>query len=487
MKASRYLIALVVLIATAVLAPAALATNATDGATAQAGAGWDQATTTQGGWDNTFLDDNRTIPLGIANRPYVKYLSVTNAPDPTEYIIINNTGNVASPNALTPTGPVSDVYALVAPTNACNTTQAAAPGVCYNAPNRVTVSLMWNNVGTTFSPTFTGATTQPNINENSVIRLIIGFRSAYSTLRWSWVNGVPSYWKNDVIPGQGGTVEVRFTPKTMPVMNSGGCSAIPVSTCDITQASNEWLQPQIILSMDDTLDVGLTGVLFGSTSAFIGSLESSPIVAGQAPTLTYGIAAPHLNADGTDRRGTFYALIPSNILTLFGTSVSGFDSSILSVDRTGSAGSFTIGWSAWDATTNGTAGQLLTISDISFSAPKFQVARRGGSTATNNTGSAPTGTKGSGGNGNRVKVGSTTSFKALLTALAVRTKAGSKTSAKTTTPKVCTATKTGIKAIAVGTCKGTITVKPKTGKATKRNFTLVVTKTGKKLPVTLHR
>jgi hypothetical protein len=282
---------------------------------------------------------------------------------------------------------------------------------------------------------------------------------------------------------------LRFSPRTMPVMNSGGCSQIPVSTCNITQADSERLQPQIILSMDDTLDVGLSGVLFGSAGAFIGSLESSPIVSGQTPTLTYGVAAPHLLAasdGGGDRSGTFYALVPSNILTLLGTSVDAFDQSILSVDRTGDAGTFSLGWAAWNANDNGTAGQFLTISNISFSAPKFQVTRRGGSSG--NTGNSSNTGKGNGSGGTpSIKVGQKATFAQMLAVANTKTPAGAKLSAKVSTPKVCKVVGKAIKGLAVGTCKGTFTITPKKGKPTKKAFTFKVTKAGKRLPVMLHR
>ena len=486
MRIVRYLTLVLALAALAAFAPSAFAiynsAGAGDGATGQGGNGLDTATGSMGGWSNTTAT--------VTNRPYIAYLGITNPGSAEVPVIDNRVAAAASPNVLQIGGlgaPYSDIYAFVAPTNSCKIGQAPQDGVCYANPNRVSVYLSAELSNATWSNDMTSTTTLPNVTSNSTVHLIIGFRGPYSSLRWSWVDGIPSYWKNSVVPGVGGTVEVKFTPKTMPVMNSGGCSQIPVSNCDITKADSEKLQPQIILSMDNTLDVGLTGVLFGSTSAFIGSLESSPIVAGQAPTLTYGIAAPHQNADGTDRRGTFYALVPSNILTLFGTSVDAFDQNILSVARTNDAGSFSIGWSAWNATDNGTAGQLLTISDISFSAPKFTVNRASsGSTATSgNSNSSATGS--SNNRSNKVRVGSTTALTRILALLNLRTAAGSKTSAKTSTPKVCTATKTGIRAIATGTCRGTITVKPKKGKATKKSFTLVVTKTGKRLPVTLHR
>ena len=402
----------------------------------------------------------------------------------TTVVVDNQTNSVQTPTPAAGT----DLYAVVAPQNACKTGQAPAAGVCYDPPNRVSVYLE-HLTGTGWTENFTSSTsTNPAITTSSVVDLIIGFHSAYSSLRWSWVNGVPSYWQNTVANGADGQVEVRFSPRTVPVMTGGGgCSQIPVSTCDIAQASEERLQPQVLLSMDTTLDAGLTGALFGTESAFIGSLESSPIVAGQAPTLTYGIAAPHLNADGTARIGNFYALIPSSILTLFGTSVDAFDQNILSVDRTNDPGTFTIGWSAWDATTNGTAGQLLTISDISFSAPKFTVNRRSSSSSTATSGSSGTPNTGKGGGNGKIKLGSTTPFSKIASSLGLRTSGGAKTTAKVSTPKVCAATKGGLKAITVGTCRGTITVTPKKGKPTKKNFTLAVTKSGKRLPVAFHR
>ncbi|MCX6411338.1 MAG: hypothetical protein NTZ81_03135 [Actinobacteria bacterium] len=262
---------------------------------------------------------------------------------------------------------------------------------------------------------------------------------------------------------------MKFTPKTMPVTTSGGCSQIPVSTCDIAQASREVLQPNLLLSMDTTLDVGLAGVLFGTSSAFIGSLETTPIQAGSAPTLTYAAAAPHLNADGTLRTGNFYALLPSNILTLFGTSVAAFDPAILAIARTGDTGTFSTAWAPWTAAGNGSDGQFLTISNISFSAPKFQVTRASTAQASNT-----------------LKVGKTVSLAAIAKGYSLRT-SGSKLSAKVSTPKICKVVGKAIKGLKAGTCKGTctLTVTPKKGKPSKKGFSFAVVG-GKRLMLALH-
>lgn len=443
---------------------AAADTANTSGQTFQNGNCLDVGVTSQcGGW-------NQTTP-GFANRPYVRYLSVTNGGTTT--VIIDNTNGDASPLALNG----SDVYAVVSPTNSCQPGQTPAAGVCYLIPNRVTVSLVHETSLNSWSYDFTtSSSSTPSITSDSVIDLIVGIRSTYATLRWSWVNGVPNYWST-VTPGAStpGEAHVKFTPKTMPVMTSGGCSQIPVSTCDIAQASREVLQPNLLLSMDTTLDAGLAGVLFGTSSAFIGSLETTPIQAGSAPTLTYAAAAPHLNADGTARTGNFYALLPANILTLFGTSVAAFDPAILAIARTGDAGTFSTAWAPWTAAGNGSDGQFLTISNISFSAPKFQVTRASTAQASNTqtVSKAPS-----------VKVGKTVSLAAIAKDYSLKT-SGSKLSAKVSTPKICKVVGKAIKGLKAGTCKGTLTVTPKKGKPSKKGFSFAVVG-GKRLMLALH-
>ena len=442
---------------------AAAVTANTSGQAFQNGSCLDVGSTGQcGGWD-------QTTP-GRAGRPFIKYLAVTNGVTTT--VIIDNAAGIESPLALNG----SDVYAVVSPTNSCQPGQAPG-GFCYAIPNRVSVSLVHETALNSWSYDFTtSSSSTPSVTSDSVIDLIVGIRSTYATLRWSWVNGVPNYWSTTTpVSPTAGEAHVKFTPKTMPLMTSGGCSQIPVSTCDIAQASSENLQPTLLLSMDNTLDAGLAGVLFGTSSAFIGSLESTPIQAGSAPTLTYAAAAPHLNADGSARTGNFYALVPSNILTLFGTSVAAFDPAILAVARTGDPGTFSTAWAPWTAAGNGSDGQFLTISNISFSAPKFQVTRASTAQASNTqtVSKAPS-----------VKVGKTVSLAAIAKGYSLKT-SGSKLSAKVSTPKICKVVGKAIKGLKAGTCKGTLTVTPKKGKPSKKGFSFAVVG-GKRLMLALH-
>lgn len=444
--------------------------------TVQNGDCFDVATNDCGGWDRTGPPGNR---LGANGRPFLKYLSVTNAG--TETVVVDNrVAQVPTPTVIGS----SNIYALVTPTNACKVGQNPAPNVCYEFPNRVTVSLSRppaGGGGLTWSDNFSaGPATTPSVTADSIVHMIVGFKSGYTALRWSWVSGEPTYWRSTVNPF-GGEVELKFRPRTQPHMLAPPyCSGIPVSTCDIQRADEERLMPTVILSMDETLSAALSGALFGSSGAFIGSLEASPLDTPGGPTLTYGIAAPHLNADGSDRRGTFYALLQGSILGLFNTSTESFNQDILAVERTNGTGSFNLGWAPWSAAAQGTTGQFLTISDISFSAPKFAVKRRG-SGAGDPTNSPSTGNPGAGPRKTArkrptLKAKRTVGLAALARGFEIRTPRGAKLSVKVSTPKVCKATSAGIQGIKAGTCRATLTIKPRKGKSTKRSISFAVVK-----------
>jgi hypothetical protein len=449
--------------------------------------GLDRADATHWGWDNT-------VP-GVGGRPYIKRLAVSNDGGAHFDDLVNpdaDASNDWAPSAAVTTvgtyaGYVSDVYAFITPTNGCNLNQHQGVDNCYDTPNRVGISLMrYGGSNTWYDDFTTHPSANPPITDSSIIDLTIGFHTDYSTLRWSWANGVPSYWASTVSPLADGEVRIKFTPKTVPFMTGGlGCSQIPVNTCDIAQATLEYLAPGMILSMDNTLDPALSGTLFGTSSAFIGSLEAQ-LPSGQSPVLTYGVAAPHNTANGTQREGTFFAFLPSSVLTLFGTSTDAFDSNIFSVARTGDPGTFTPSWTQWNAGANGTDGQLLTISNISFSAPKFVVRRQasgGGGTpggGASQGGGAPSGGSTATGGSTAPKplsigVGKKASFMQIAGMLGLTT-TGGKLSATVSTAKVCKVSGSAIKGVKPGSCKGKLTVKRTKGKAVNKGFAFVVTK-----------
>lgn len=437
-----------VLFATALVALALAGVASAETATEkQAGDGYDTATAQAGGWSGT--------TPGVAGRPFIKRFAITNGG--VETVVIDNPGGTAVPTPAAGT----DIYAFVSPTNACRVGQAPTSGQCYAVPNRVGIGIQRQD-GQGWTDNLTGATTTPAITEASTIEIVIGFQAAYSSLRWTWLNGEPTYWSSTVNNGAGGDVTVRIAPSTAPQITQeaaqAGCSRIPVETCDVQTSPSEQLRVEMVLSMDDTLDPAFAGSVFASKAAFIGSLDSSPIQPGAPVSLTYGIAAPSLLPDGSPRRGTFYALLPEPLLTLLGTSNSTFDPSLMSVSRQAGStaqGTDTVGWSQWTAAANGTAGRFLTISDISFSAPKFTVQRASKLTLRK---------------GKRVGLATVASFNR------VRVRKGARLSATVANAsrRICRVKGRNVTGLKPGRCRLTLIVKPKRGKATRKTVSFRV-------------
>lgn len=402
-----------------------------------------------GGWGNT--------SVGVAGRPYIKRLSITNAG--TETVVIDNTTGAAS------VAPAlgMNVSATVQGYNICRPGQTPGPGSCYALPNRIAVSLEWLKQGEGWTSDFTGATTTPIVDAASVIDITVGFRPAYASLRWTWLSGAPSWWSNSVTAA-GGEVRVRYTMSTMPILSDADyaiCGTqIPVGSCTAQTSQREIMRSEMILSMDDTVNAVFTGALFATEHAIIGSLETPPVVPGLPPTITYGVAAPHLLADGQPRVGTFRAVLPDSVLAAFGTSSAVFDPATMSVVRTNDpgGGAYAPTWSQWTAAGNGSDGELLTITPLTFSAPKFKVASKSGRFAT-------------------VKRGKVIALAKLARATGVRSAAGaalSATLAKGASKRFCKVTGAGVKGVKAGACRVVLSSTLTSGKKTAKTVNVVV-------------
>lgn len=381
-----------------------------------------------GGWGDT--------SIGLTGRPFITSLKVND----TEQL--SSTPTDSTQNKMQ----ASNMQAVVYPTNACNSSQTPTPGVCYNPPNRVEVTLGYLVSGQfrtnlSFSP----SPLDKGITSTTPIELTINMNGLSPKLGWTWLNGKPEYWK---VSSSGGvtTLQVKFYPRDMPStsgMDNTFCTAIPVSTCEKEQSELEMLTAKLIISVDDTASL-FAGTLFASESAVIGSLEANLAGADSVSTnaLTYGIAAPHKLPDGTIRTGKFYGLVPNSLLTTsFGLTDPTQASSLMSIARTtaSSGGTDTISWAPWTAATNGTDGQLVTISDITFSAPKFAMKSKMMSKGKKRTKSQ------------------------LLADLGVTLAKGEKVSFKVAkaSKKICKVSGSSIKAVKAGTCTYSATVKKK--------------------------
>lgn len=326
----------------------------------------DVATVSNGGWDHT--------TTGVAGRPFVTALSVDG--------VSRMTG--------TPSSSADDRWAgalrvVVSPFNACSLTQSPAPGQCYANPNRIGITLGYgdnNSVSTNFD--YSGALSY-GITENSVIDMTVNLNLLNGALGWTWLNGLPSYWS----VGTDGSVRVKFKPRFMPSSQGidNHCTTIPVSTCDTAAAASEMLQASMVMSVDNT-NALFRGALFATAGAIMGSLEVPSGFNVTMPTsnsLTYGLAAPHsfaadyAGSPGGVRKGSLYGFIPDALLSsAFGVTTPSQASSLLSIARTAgstASGTDSVTWTPWTAADNGTDGQLVAITDITFSAPHFKVTR----------------------------------------------------------------------------------------------------------------
>jgi hypothetical protein len=422
------------------IAPASAAPES-GGMTGQTAA--DTASSSQGGWSNTTAE--------VAGRPYVTALSVDGVSKLTS----------------TPTGPTDELWnsgmrVVVSATNSCKVGQVPALGVCYLNPNRIGITLAYgtqNSVDTNFAHSLASSY---GITENSEIDMTINLNSLSSLLGWTWINGLPSYWKVDPIAK---TVRIKFKPRYMPSTRDmdPGCTRIPVEGCNTETAASELLHATMVISVDNTVAL-FSGALFASAGAVIGSLEvpsSFSITDLSSNALTYGIAAPSKFATdftpagattpGGVRKGSFYGFVPNTLLsTGFGLTDPTQASSLMTISRTSSTtatGTDAVTWASWDEATNGTAGQFVSITDITFSAPKFQMKRKAATSVS-------------------VVKGKSRTSKAILADVGVKLAKGQKAtvSIKGSSKKVCTLSGTKVVAKKKGKCSYTVTVKNNKGK-----------------------
>ena len=364
------------LVATGTVLPAHAAD---DGMPDQSSLDSTQNSMSQGNWSD--------LTGGVAGRPYVKALSITTGGTTTD-LVTNGTATTAAPTA------AGSVTVVIAPFNLCKT--GTTGNSCYATPNRVGITLGYTKSQGQAGYNFSNPTVPliPAVTTESVIDLTIGLNTVGKNLGWTWMNGTPRFWKTENLGQDTATARVKFSLSKIPTLPSGndGCTRIPVETCDAATSVTDDLGGSLVLSLDTTLSSTFAGALFATNDAVIGSLESIPGGGDKTATLTYGIAAPHTMNDGTTvRKGKFFGFLSDAVLeSQFKVTATETDmTKVMSVTRTAAskstsdAGTDTVTWTKWTAADNGTDGRLVTISDVSFSAPKFVVAKvSSGSTTT---------------------------------------------------------------------------------------------------------
>jgi hypothetical protein len=142
----------------------------------------------------------------------------------------------------------------------------------------------------------------------------------------------------------------------------------------------------MVLSLDDTLSASMTGALFSTEGAIMGSVDSSVDGTTGLPELTYGLASSHFDHTGALRSATLRAFIPEAALVQnlgmppVSTSAAGTNtpSSTIAVRRTDASSSSTTSFAVWRASGQGENGVLATITGVTFSAPQYELKGKSG-------------------------------------------------------------------------------------------------------------
>ena len=326
---------------------------------------------------------------GVAGRPYVTDLSVTVTPADGSTSVSRTFitgGTVSTPASATP----GDITMVITPYNVCNAAKGQKPaaGVCYANPNRLGAAIGYVvnefGIGTNFSnPTDDQGTpiSTPlldlikNPANTTTFDVKINMSTWGNSLRWTWMNGEPTFWNVNPIAQDNAVVHLKFNLTTGP---SEMCdTAIPVRGCDPAQrgpsfAPRKILATNFVMSLDETgLDSMFAGTLFASTNADIGSLEAQPV---GSPTLglTYGVSGSN-ELDGVANVAKFYAFVAdSSLVNYFGVTQETLDSpdfagsETLKVNRADGGTSDSTAWTRWSADKNGTSGYFLTVSGVRF-------------------------------------------------------------------------------------------------------------------------
>ena len=313
------------------------------------------------------------LPGGVAARPYVRSLSVINGAVTTPVI---TDGTASAPATAS-----GDVTAVVAPFNLCRAGQAPTEGQCYATPNRVGIAIGYADnqaVGTDFATP--AVTLRQAVDRDTIFDMTIRLNTLGKTLRWSWLNGDLEFWSATNLGQDNAEIHVRFRPVVTPnidwsMFGNNGCTATPIRDCAIAQSQGETLSANLVLSLDETLDTSLTGAVFATQGAVAGFLEPTGTAA--APVLDLQIASAHLTANGSPQTGRLDALIPAQtLLNLYGVQPADAPR-FFTTRRTGDAGTQSAPtFTRWNAAESGSDGLLVSVSDITFSAPAYAVARK---------------------------------------------------------------------------------------------------------------
>lgn len=350
-------------------------------------------------------------PADLSSRPYVESLFISNEAGSATGIVSGGTVSTSMSST------VGSLGVVISPFNLCDKDRTPTPQTtsCYATPNRVGITLAYRKgdgqVGYNFSRPNDGQNPGTNvtlkdndgnpivIDENTEILLTINLNTIGKSLRWTWMNGIPSYWRPTNLGTDAATIEVHAKLAKMPIIDTDGlysanqsCTQVPISSCNVTQSNADWLGLQMVLSLDTTMSEAMTGALFATEGAIMGSVEVGSDSATGLPLIKYAAASSHLTATGETRLGKLHAYVPASALVqqlgvpsftdTTAVPAAATPAQVFTTLREGTCGA---GCSAGTTTfrelnqfDNEFHGIRIDVNGLTFSAPKMQVKAKSG-------------------------------------------------------------------------------------------------------------
>lgn len=358
---------------------------------------------------------------GVSSRPYVTAISIVN-PGETPVVIVapGNTDETVFYDQ-----PAGKIVVSIEPYNLCKTGQTPTPGVCYATPNRMALTIGYskgeNQIGYNFTaPTQSNGTTALSLTDNSgnpltitedtVFDVTLTLNTIGTQLRWAQMYGHPEFWQPTRLGLEDATIRFRMRPAVSDVltanMNQACWQVSPRDgdpTCPVDAPDESPLRANIMFSLEEGYGEDLTGAVFGVSHALSGEFcngfyaattdGSNPYCRKEAspsnPIMEFQMIGFHYKKGHSGdvnflNEGTLEAFLPAAMLMNTYGLLPEDAATAFTVSRAsrgnwaGSAGTNdTPTFDVWTSAEEGSDGVMMTISGVTYSAPKYTVKRKG--------------------------------------------------------------------------------------------------------------
>jgi len=358
---------------------------------------------------------------GVTNRPYVTAFSVINpGEDPVVIVAPDNTDRTIFYDQS-----AGKLVIAIEPYNLCKEGQTPSPGVCYATPNRMALTIGYskgsNQVGYNFAaPTQGNGSTAQSLTDNSgnaiaitedtVFDVTLTLNTIGTQLRWAQMYGHPEFWQPSNLGLDDATVRFRMRPAVSDVLTTNmdqSCWQISPRdgdpTCPVDAPDESALRAHVMFSLEEGYGEDLTGAVFGVSHALSGEFcngyyapttdGSNPYCRTEAsptnPIMEFQMIGFHYQQGHSGdedflNEGTLEAFLPAAMLMNTYGLLPEDAATAFTVSRANkgnwadSRGAFDDPvFDVWTSADDGSDGIMMTITGVTYSAPKFTVKRTG--------------------------------------------------------------------------------------------------------------